>query len=123
MPSIQRIVVVLAATGCILACARREEPLPEPVVPVRICSPPQRIGPDRPVGLPDWTGGRLIVSVQVGTDGRLIRAWLPGVSDPQASEMKERLAFAFQYVAFTPAQDCQGRPVEGVLSETWLAVE
>jgi hypothetical protein len=123
MPPIQRVLIALAAIGCVWGCAGREETLPEPVVPVKICSPPQMVGFARPVGLPEWTGGRLNVSVQVGADGRLVRAWLPGVTEAQAAEMKERLAFALQYVKFTPAQDCQGEPVEGVLTDTWVAVE
>jgi hypothetical protein len=37
--------------------------------------------------------------------------------------MKDRLAFAFEQTKFESAQDCQGQPVEGVLTETWAAVE
>jgi hypothetical protein len=65
----------------------------------------------------------LTVSVKVGANGKLLQAWLPGASEAHASEMKNRLAFAFEHTEFAPAQDCQGRPVEGVLTETWVAVE
>ena len=63
------------------------------------------------------------MSVEVGADGRLKRVWLPDATEAQSSEMRDRLAFAFQDVTFTPAQDCQGRPVEGTFTETWVAVE
>lgn len=106
---------------CAGACSGGEERLPEPYIPIRICSPPKVILGTRPIGLPDWTGGRLTVSVQVGANGKLLRAWLPDASEAQASEMRDRLGFAFEFTEFAPAQDCQGRPVEGVLTETWVA--
>ena len=121
VPSPRGTLVALLAVISIGACLRSEESLPEPYVLSRICSPPKVIQGRRPVGLPNWTGGRLTVSVQVAPNGKLLRAWLPGANDAQASEMKERLAFAFETTEFEPAQDCQGRPVEGVLTETWVA--
>src|SRR6188768_4284478 len=105
--SIRATLGALLAVICVGACSRGEDRLPEPHVPVKVCSPPKVVHGTRPVGLPDWTGGRLTVSVQVGANGRFIRAWLPGANEAQASEMRERLAFAFGATEFAPARDCE----------------
>ena len=117
------ILVVFLVATCLEACSRGEEQLPEPLMQAGICSPPKVVRGTRPIGLPNWTGGRLTVAVRIGPDGHMLRAWLPNATEAQASEMKERLAFAFEAAEFTAAQDCQGRPVEAVLTETLVAVE
>jgi len=119
VPRVPWSALIMTAAGLGSACGGPVE-LPPPVNITLTCEPPILLMMPA-FGCDGWseTQQPLTLTLVVRPDGRLQDAWIVSASRVQGPLIERCVKQALANATFTPARDCDGHPVAGMLTKMW----